>query len=168
MEEGNYPGYKEPAINFLPSYKMDKKKPIYVDKKDQAPSYCDRIIYKNNSELKIEEEKYDCLHQVTGSDHRPVILSLKIRNFDEPQFCSLGSLLKKRSLGYGEFDLELVDIQGLSFEKMRSLNKVDWDHVNHNLSLRVSFYDWSLDTLNSPITFSKERKLRIEELKMQV
>ena len=109
---------------------------------------------------------YDCLHDMFGSDHRPVVLSLKIRNFDEPQFCRLNSLLKTPSLGYGEIDIELVDIQGLDFEKIRSLHKVDWDSVNQNLSMRVSFYDWSLDILNSPITFSKERKVKTEEVKM--
>ena len=84
MLEGNYAGYQEPKIEHLPSYKMDKKKDIYIDKKDQAPSYCDRIIYRNNSELKIEEELYDCMHSVKGSDHRPVVLGLKIRSFDQP------------------------------------------------------------------------------------
>ena len=34
MQEGNYAGYKEPKIDHLPSYKMDKKKDIYIDKKD--------------------------------------------------------------------------------------------------------------------------------------
>jgi len=30
----NYPGYMEPPINFLPSYKMSKTQLQYVDKKD--------------------------------------------------------------------------------------------------------------------------------------
>ena len=44
----------------------------YIDKKNQAPSYTDRVLYKNNSSLMTEQTAYKCLHHVIGSDHRPV------------------------------------------------------------------------------------------------
>lgn len=35
FRKGNYPGYKEPKKNFLPTYKLDKKKKeVYVNKKE--------------------------------------------------------------------------------------------------------------------------------------
>ena len=45
--------YEEAKIDFYPSYKMKKAKFEYVNKKNQAPSYCDRVLYKNNSCLPI-------------------------------------------------------------------------------------------------------------------
>ena len=126
MKNGNYVGYKETDISFLPSYKLSKKELLYVDKKDQAPSYCDRVLYKNNSSMKIKELSYDCMHEVYGSDHRPVILKLNIRDFEDPQYCELNDLLIKPSLGYGEMDIELVDIQGLDFSQVKTLEKIEW------------------------------------------
>lgn len=69
---GHYPNYIEPNIDFLPSYKMSSDSALYIDKKQQPPSYCDRVLYKNNSSLEVEEDFYTCLHDVFGSDHRPV------------------------------------------------------------------------------------------------
>lgn len=79
--QGNYPGYTEPEITFLPGYKLSFTKTEYLDKKNQAPSYCDRILFRNNSCLKAKVNSYRCLHEVTGSDHRPVILDLQINDF---------------------------------------------------------------------------------------
>ena len=46
-KKGNYSGYEEPKIDFFPTYKLDKKKAnTYVEKKDQAHSYCDRVLRK--------------------------------------------------------------------------------------------------------------------------
>ena len=53
----NYPGYFEPwnnglgpDENFMPTYKQDKNNPnCYIEKKDQCPSYTDRILMRNNS-----------------------------------------------------------------------------------------------------------------------
>lgn len=54
MSQGFYPNYKEMDINFLPSYKMSStKQGEYVNKRDQAPSYTDRVMYKNNTSLTI-------------------------------------------------------------------------------------------------------------------
>ena len=58
LANGNYPGYQEAPINFLPSYKLSKTELIYIDKKNQAPSYCDRVIFKRNSNLEIQVDEY--------------------------------------------------------------------------------------------------------------
>lgn len=47
--EKNYPGYIEPEITFLPGYKLSTTKTEYLEKKDQAPSYCDRVLFRNNT-----------------------------------------------------------------------------------------------------------------------
>ena len=93
LKEGNYPNYIEPRIKFLPSYKMEFNDSLYKDKKNQAPSYTDRILFKNNSSLEVTDEQYACLHDVFGSDHRPVQRSLTIKNFKQPDFADIRKLL---------------------------------------------------------------------------
>ena len=110
MGEGYYPGYEEMDITFDPSYKMSTSKHEYVNKRDQAPSYCDRVLYKNNSGRRVQEESYQCHHDVYGSDHRPISLLLKVKNFKQPSFCNLTKLLDMSCprQGYGEIRPEMI------------------------------------------------------------
>ena len=50
-------GFKEGQINFLPTYKYsdDYKNEIICDMQEHIPSWTDRIIYKLNNKVKIEE-----------------------------------------------------------------------------------------------------------------
>ena len=52
---------------------------VYHNKKDQSPSYCDRILWKNNTTDAVDVKGYDAYHDVYGSDHRPVTLSMDIK-----------------------------------------------------------------------------------------
>jgi len=52
---------------------------MYKNKKNQAPSYCDRILFKNNTVYPYTINIYGCLDNLFGSDHRPVYLSLNIK-----------------------------------------------------------------------------------------
>jgi hypothetical protein len=36
-------------MNWMPTYKLSVTENTYVDKKDQAPSYTDRILFRNNT-----------------------------------------------------------------------------------------------------------------------
>lgn len=82
---------------------MSKTALVYIDKKDQAPSYCDRILFKNNSSLQIEVEDYDCNQLVFGSDHRPITLAMTIKNFDHPHFYDPARMLLTKQ-GYGKLE----------------------------------------------------------------
>ena len=55
MMDGNYPDYSEPKISFFPSYKMAFTEGLYIEKKNQSPSYTDRVLFKNNSNLEVSE-----------------------------------------------------------------------------------------------------------------
>lgn len=84
-----YVGYEEGVIGFLPTYKRGRQENSYVNKKNQSPSYTDRILIKNNTTHETEMKKYDVLDNVFGSDHRPVVCELIInlkqtRYVDEP------------------------------------------------------------------------------------
>ena len=74
-----YPYYQEPKINFKPTYKRNMEDNEYKNKKNQAPSYCDRILFKNNTANEIQFNYYTCIDDIYGSDHRPVVLSLRIK-----------------------------------------------------------------------------------------
>jgi len=71
-ELGKYPDYHEYDILFQPTYKRNKFEPGYFNKKNQAPSYTDRILFKNNTSQSVVLNGYNSLDHVLGSDHRPV------------------------------------------------------------------------------------------------
>ena len=88
----NYPFYEEPVINFLPTYKRERTNNNYVNKKNQAPSYTDRILLRNNTCQKHSINKYITLDNVFGSDHRPVVLEFDIK-LKQPSYMEEISLL---------------------------------------------------------------------------
>ena len=57
-------------------------------------------------------------------------------------------------LGYGEFDVMMVDLKELNLTKIKALHKVEFRTNLAPLMLRVSFYDCALDTFSSPVIFS--------------
>ena len=61
LENNYYSGYEEGTIKFLPTYKRGRQINQYVDRKNQAPSYTDRILFKNNTSHETELKKYDVL-----------------------------------------------------------------------------------------------------------
>ncbi len=67
-------------IEFEPTYKRDFKSNLtYINKKEQCPSYCDRVLVKQNcKQSKINFIKYASCDEVLGSDHRPVYLHYKV------------------------------------------------------------------------------------------
>jgi len=67
-----YPDYHEFDINFKPTYKRSKVDTGYFNKKNQAPSYTDRVLFKNNTSNQVLLNSYNSLEHVLGSDHRPV------------------------------------------------------------------------------------------------
>jgi len=77
MKSGHYPEYREMEKSWLPTYKLHFKEPhVYLNKKDQSQSYTDRILYKQNSCDEVIPLSYEAYHDVMGSDHRPVCLTL--------------------------------------------------------------------------------------------
>jgi hypothetical protein len=48
-QENKYPDYHEYDINFKPTYKRSKVDESYFNKKNQAPSYTDRVLFRNNT-----------------------------------------------------------------------------------------------------------------------
>ena len=86
QENGFFVNYYEPKIEFLPTYKLKKDKLQYVNKNNQSPSWCDRVLFKNNSSLEVTDDFYVGRHDVFGSDHRPVQRAMTIKNLANPQY----------------------------------------------------------------------------------
>ena len=90
--QNRYPAYVEFPITFRPTYKRNKiEHDLFHNKKNQAPSYTDRILYRNNNSTPgstevnahsagdITLKAYACLENVRGSDHRPVVLDIIVK-----------------------------------------------------------------------------------------
>ena len=119
FREGFFPSYVEQPITFLPTYKMEKNKPVYINKKDQAPSFCDRIMFKNNMPSAYTGDFYRALHDMYGSDHRPVQLGLTLKDFDYPEFADFSRLLDTTNprQGYGQIKIQSVNITNFDLSK---------------------------------------------------
>src|SRR5690606_9754159 len=76
-------GYQEakPIGSFPPTYRMMKMEQGYSNKKDQNPSFTDRILYRGH----IMAQSYGANHELivrpdrtlTNSDHRPIYASFE-------------------------------------------------------------------------------------------
>ena len=78
-ENGSFPDYQEAQIKFMPTYKRLKTENGYKNKKEQCPSYTDRIMFKNNTNCPALITEYNCYDDYFGSDHRPVYMKLKMK-----------------------------------------------------------------------------------------
>ena len=85
----NLLGFIEGEIYFRPTFKYwnNTSNFQYIDthKIDQIPGWTDRILYKkkeeNNNSLSIKQEKYDSMHDIEMSDHKPVFSYFELKFF---------------------------------------------------------------------------------------
>ena len=65
----------------MPTYKCNFFDNLgYINKKEQCPSYTDRILVKvNDRNNKIKYNQYSTKGEIFGSDHRPVFLDLTLK-----------------------------------------------------------------------------------------
>ena len=74
-------GYQEAPISFPPTYRMNKGKPGYSNKRNQSASYTDRILFKSLTpaiEQHVTVRVYSAIHAMAQSDHRPVVLQVHV------------------------------------------------------------------------------------------
>ena len=90
-------------------------------------------------------------------------LSLTIKDFKQPDFANLQKLLARDQpdQGYGQLDIEMVDIKSLNLSQISKMTKFDFSQMIKPLQMRVSFFDVSLDMAQSPIIFSEEKLVKI-------
>ena len=67
----NLATFREPAKHFKPTYRCSRTSQEWSNKREQTPSWTDRILFKAHCDLKVEF--YEALSECYGSDHRPVV-----------------------------------------------------------------------------------------------
>ncbi|XP_072015729.1 uncharacterized protein [Amphiura filiformis] len=98
-----FKGFKEGAIEFIPTYKFDIGDDIYdTSEKKRVPSYTDRILFKSRKKSDVAILDYTSINDIKASDHRPVcgVYQVSIRPGKEDM-----------ALGGGQFSRE-VFIEG--------------------------------------------------------
>jgi len=105
MDRGScFVGYLEGPLNFRPTYKFDKGSDTYDSSpKMRIPSWTDRILYKQNGEMKLLS--YKSIPDLRTSDHRPVCASfvcplqgLSDVNYPAVYQASVQSQIRRQSL----------------------------------------------------------------------
>ncbi len=73
-----FSGFKEAKISLCPTYRWERSKNIVSNKRNQPPSYTDRILYRTlPNTFDLWQETYDSSPNCFGSDHRPVVSLFK-------------------------------------------------------------------------------------------
>ena len=112
----------------MPTYKLSFTENVYVEKKDQSPSYTDRIMFRNNTNTKVVSN-YHCLSNILGSDHRTVVLDLVFQNFNSSRSHDVYQSNKK---GVIQIDLAILEMKWADLKQMLGL-------TNSSLRLRLQF-----------------------------
>ncbi|XP_052218774.1 phosphatidylinositol 3,4,5-trisphosphate 5-phosphatase 2A-like isoform X2 [Dreissena polymorpha] len=82
-----FSGFQEAEVTFLPTYRLERNVPgnKYAWKKVKttgvrinAPSYCDRVLWKSYPGTFVENVAYGCSDAILSSDHRPVFSSFNV------------------------------------------------------------------------------------------
>lgn len=72
-------GFQEAPLRFAPTYRWERKENVFSNKKFQAPSWTDRVLWHSLpglADLKLEQ--YSSAPNVMGSDHRPVFATFTL------------------------------------------------------------------------------------------
>jgi len=121
-------------------------------------------LFRNNSCLKAKVNSYRCLHEVTGSDHRPVILDLQINDFCQPPFSSIERLLnhKEPEQGKGLLTFQIISISGFDVDVIERIGRLDPKAPATKLAFRLAFYSSAFDLENAPSLFSEEIEVSVD------
>jgi len=73
-------GFKEGVLEFAPTYRWERRSNVFSNKKSQAPSWTDRVLWhcKTGLETAVELKSYGSAPNVFGSDHRPVYATFTV------------------------------------------------------------------------------------------
>lgn len=132
----------------MPTYKRSKTDAGFFNKKNQSPSYTDRIIYKNNTNLPINTHNYTSLEDVYGSDHRPVIFDFHL-TLQPVHFMNLEKIINPQmstKQGVGIISLQHLKLKNINIAQMEIYLKRKFAFPSH---LQISFYGDYLEGFSS-------------------
>lgn len=84
-----YATFREGILKFKPTYRLIPSHDEWSNKREQTPSWTDRIIFKSHNPIEIHE--YSNIDNCYGSDHRPIFASFttEVRNWYVPENLSM-------------------------------------------------------------------------------
>lgn len=157
-------GFREAPITFFPSFKFKRGISGQEYTQHRDPAWCDRILHKSHDFVRIQNEMYRSVPELTSSDHKPVMahfsVSLKsdLLNFDisdmkdaeewqiEFEFINLIPLNKDSSWDYSEpyitFVGSLLNSKPSSASSVINRNSFRWTSSDiPKLNLTGSLWD---------------------------
>ena len=107
-----FPGFVEAEINFRPSYRMERGVDMYNNKKNQNPSYCDRVLWRSLPGFvdHVEPTSYKSHMTMMQSDHRPVSASFRVHT--KVCFVNVRPVKLVDLRGYCQMAFERVTLEG--------------------------------------------------------
>lgn len=87
-----YPEFHEGSVNFAPTYRWEKTCNVFSNKREQAPSYTDRVLWHSLHSGQLTQDSYGASPDVFGSDHRPVFATFTMtpRSFKWGNYTEMG------------------------------------------------------------------------------
>ncbi|CAG9311592.1 INPP5D [Blepharisma stoltei] len=136
----------EGNLNFCPSYRWSRLVDEWSNKRNQAPSWTDRIMYKTHRQIELLQ--YTALHKCYGSDHKPITGSFATQALQwyMPEYLSIS----QQDPQYG-----IVEFNWLQIELDDSL---------HTSMIQLSFYSPFILCIpySTKIDAGNEKKFRLE------
>jgi hypothetical protein len=98
LAQRTFIGFEEPPIHFPPTYRMIKGEHEYSNKKNQNPSYCDRVLCRSNRHgpSTVLPTGYAGVFELNNSDHRAVAAQYQLRLI-APAPCTTTGILQESS-----------------------------------------------------------------------
>eukprot|EP00158_Paraphelidium_tribonemae_P005747 Partr_v1_DN27507_c0_g1_i1_m30757 putative Synaptojanin len=135
-EGGAFCDFDEAPITFAPSYKYDPGTNTFdTSEKRRTPSWCDRVLYRHGDPIRAL--KYDCIHSILTSDHKPVVClfeadftEVDLKRFNEVNKDILRNLDRMENDAMPDCKL---NINSLNFGDIRYLEPVHRDIVLENV-----------------------------------
>lgn len=87
-----FPEFHEGLITFAPTYRWEKTANIFSNKREQAPSYTDRVLWHSLQSSQLTQDSYGAAPETFGSDHRPVFATFTMlpRSFKWGNYTEIG------------------------------------------------------------------------------
>lgn len=92
-------GFKEGPLDFAPTYRWSRHTAEVSNKREQIPSWTDRVLWKSAHAASLEFESYKGFPEAFGSDHRPVVGTFILHPnlpFDGMELASTSSTVRDR------------------------------------------------------------------------
>ena len=115
-----FSGFTEGKIAFCPSYRWDRTSNKVSNKRNQPPSYTDRILYRTlPNSLSLWQETYESFPNCLGSDHRPILSIFRFK----PRLPYFASNFRRK---YSGISISFVELKvKISDKNVDINNKID-------------------------------------------